>query len=88
MSFTDLLPGPIKRRLALSRTYRNVFGSLDGKFVLVDLIKRAGLLEAEPGKFAAGRRSIVLEIMTELRFDEKRLLEMSQEQVDDGAGQE
>jgi hypothetical protein len=80
---TSLLPGPLRRRVVLIKAYKDVFGSVDGQFVLKDLIGRAGILEAEPGKFAAGRRSIVLEILKDLRFDETALMALAAERLDE-----
>jgi hypothetical protein len=79
----SLIPGPIRRRITLTKAYKDVFGSIDGQFVLKDLIGRAGILESEPGKFAAGRRSIVLEILQELRFDETALMALAAERLDE-----
>jgi len=79
---TSLIPGPLRRRIALVKAYKEVFGSIDGQIVLKDLIARAGILEAEPGKFAAGRRSIVLEILQNLRFDETALMALAAERLD------
>ena len=79
----SLIPGPIRRRITLVKAYKDVFGSLDGQFVLKDLIAQAGILEAEPGKFAAGRRSIVLEILQQLRFDETALMKLAAERLDE-----
>jgi hypothetical protein len=80
---TSLIPGPLRRRIALVKAYKAVFGSIDGQVVLKDLIGRAGILEAEPGKFAAGRRSIVLEILKDLRFDETGLMALAAERLDE-----
>jgi hypothetical protein len=80
---TSLLPGPVRRRVSLIKAYKDVFGSVDGQVVLKDLVGRAGLLEAEPGKFAAGRRSIVLEILQQLRFDETALMALAAERLDE-----
>jgi hypothetical protein len=80
---TSLLPGPLRRRTTLIKAYKEVFGSIDGQFVLKDLIGRAGILESEPGKFAAGRRSIVLEILKDLRFDETALMKLAAERLDE-----
>jgi hypothetical protein len=80
---TSLIPGPLRRRITLTKAYKDVFGSIDGQLVLKDLVARAGILEADPGKFAAGRRSIVLEILLELRFDETALMALAAERLDE-----
>ena len=83
----SLIPAPLRRRITLIAAYKVVFSSLDGQVVLKDLIARAGILEAEPGKFAAGRRSIVLEILQQMRFDETALMALAAERLDE-AGEE
>jgi hypothetical protein len=80
---TSLIPAPLRRRITLTKAYKDVFGSIDGQLVLKDLVARAGILEADPGKFAAGRRSIVLEILLELRFDETALMALAAERLDE-----
>jgi hypothetical protein len=80
---TSLIPAPLRRRITLTKAYKDVFGSIDGQIVLKDLVARAGILEADPGKFAAGRRSIVLEILLELRFDETALMALAAERLDE-----
>jgi hypothetical protein len=79
----SLIPAPLRRRIALIAAYKVVFGSTDGQVVLKDLVARAGILEAEPGKFAAGRRSIVLEILQQMRFDETGLMALAAERLDE-----
>src|SRR4029077_3144626 len=80
---TSLIPGPLRRRIVLTKAYKEVFGSIDGQIVLKDLVRSAAILEAEPGKFAAGRRSIVLEILQTLRFDETALMALAAERLDE-----
>lgn len=84
----SILPGPIRRRIAMTKAYKEVFNSIDGRIVLRDLMKKAGLLSAEAGEFDAGRRSLMLEILAELRFDEEKLLEVATERMDEMADQE
>lgn len=84
---TSLIPAPLRRRIVLIKAYKDVFGTIDGQLVLKDLVGRAGILEAEPGKFAAGRRSIVLEILQQLRFDETALMALAAERLDEGGEQ-
>ena len=83
----SLIPAPLRRRIALVKAYKDVFGSVDGQVVLKDLIARAGILEAEPGRFPAGRRSIVLEILQQLRFDETALMALAAERLDEPGDQ-
>ena len=83
MSLASFIPAPLRRRISIIAAYKTVFTSIDGQVVLKDLVARAGLLEAEPGKFAAGRRSIVLEILKELRFDETALMALAAERLDE-----
>jgi hypothetical protein len=83
----SLIPAPIRRRIALIKAYKDVFGSVDGQMVLKDLVARAGILESEPGKFEAGRRSIVLEILQQLRFDETALMALAAERLDENGEQ-
>ncbi len=84
------VPRPVKRRVAISKAYKTVFESPDGRLVLTDLMRVAGILEAtsEHGAFENGKRAMVLTIMAELRFDENRLLELAQERMDEFAVQE
>ena len=83
----SLIPAPLRRRITLIKAYKDVFGSVDGQVVLKDLVARAGILEAEPGKFDAGRRSIVLEILQQMRFDETALMKLAAERLDEDADQ-
>lgn len=83
------VPKPIKRAVATSRAYKAVFNSPDGRLVLIDLIKKAGILdgaheEQDSANFHKnGRRSIVLDILATLRFDEGGLLELVQARLDE-----
>ena len=77
-------PRPVKRSVAVGKVYQSLFGTPDGRLVLVDLMKEAGMLEVgslDPyeGPYQTGRRSMVLHIMAKLRMDYERLLELSQE---------
>lgn len=79
----SLIPAPIRRRITLTKAYKDVFGSIDGQLVLRDLIVRAGILESELGDFHTGRRSIVLEILDIIRFDETALMRLTAERLDE-----
>ncbi len=84
----SVVPKPVRKAVALSKAYKAVFESPDGKLVLVDLIRRGGVLESELGDFYTGRRSVVLEIMQTLRFDETGLLELVQARLDENEQEE
>ena len=81
------IPKAAKRQIATIDAYSRVFGSPDGQLVLVDLIKKAGVLEAthEPGMadYNNGRRSLALDIMAMLRMDAAKLLELVQRRLDE-----
>lgn len=82
-------PRIVKKQVAVGKAYATLFGSPDGKLVLIDLMKRAKLLEigVDDGAFDNGRRSIVTEIMAACRYDWGRLLELSQEPVEEYGGE-
>lgn len=81
-------PAAVKRQVARTKLYKDVFNSPDGRLVLVDLMRRSGILEAVSGSSedalrAEGRRSLVLEIMAELRFNENALLALAESRMDE-----
>lgn len=84
------VPKVVKRQVAIGKAYQNVFGRGDGRLVLIDLMKKAKLLEAGPedGPFESGRRSIVTEIMATVRYDYERLLALAEERVAESNDQE
>lgn len=88
------LPSPVKRQVAIALAYKSIFESPDGRLVLTDLMHRAGVLHAVhedlPGQndYNNGRRSLVLDILKQLRFNEAALLELSQARLDEFAEQE
>ncbi len=81
-------PAAVKRQVARTKLYKSLFNSPDGRLVLIDLMRRSGMLEtvsgsAEEALRAEGRRSLVLEIMAELRFNENELLALAEERMDE-----
>lgn len=88
------IPRPVRRAVATSKAYKAVFDSIDGKLVLIDLIKQCGILDAShedmPGlnDWKNGRRSVVLDILKQLRFDEGGLLELVQARLDENPEEE
>lgn len=78
----DEVPRPAKRRISLSQAYKAVFSGPDGERVLYDLMTKGGMLESgslDPQEvhFQNGRRSMALEILKQLSFDERRVLQMA-----------
>jgi hypothetical protein len=74
------------RRSQISDTYKRVYATPDGRLMIHDLLKRAGILEvATVGgdpymtHFRDGRRSLAQEVMDELRFDVNRIIELAAE---------
>jgi len=84
------VPKVVKRQVAIGKAYQNVFGQGDGRLVLVDLMKKAKLLEVGPedSPFENGRRSIVTEIMATVRYDYAKLLELAEERVAENGADE
>lgn len=93
MRLFDRLPETIRRRFALSRAYREVFETDAGKQVLADLAKKSGLLATSfaPGDpqathFAEGRRSLMLEIIAELRWSETEIMQLASARTNEALG--
>ena len=88
------VPKAVKRQVGIGKALQRVFDSPDGKMALVYLMQKGGLLHAAheevPGlnDYNNGRRSVVLELMADLRYDYNRLLELSQARLDENDGQE
>lgn len=80
----------VRRQIAIGKAYQNTFERGDGRRVLVDLMKKANLLEisVDDGAFENGRRSIVAEILAATRLDYDRLLKMAEERVAENDEQE
>lgn len=73
-------------RLAINAAYKAVFDSPDGVRVMRDLMIRGGLLETSAVEgdphmthFNEGRRSLVLDILKELRWSETDIAELARE---------
>ena len=81
-----------KRQYSLARAYQNVFRDGDGTRVLIDLVGRAGFLsighneEAGREHYENGRRSMVAEILRQLRVDPQKLLAMIEARTVDDDG--
>jgi hypothetical protein len=78
-------------RLAINAAYRAVFTSPEGERVLRDLMMRGGVLETSVVEgdaglthFKEGRRSLVLDIIAELRFTEGDILRLARERSSEG----
>lgn len=84
----SVIPARIRRRITLTKAYKATFNTPDGQLVLRDLIRSSGILESELGDFYTGRRSIVLEILDVLRFDEGALMALTAERMDENAEDE
>lgn len=79
-------------RVRIADDYRVAFGTPEGKRVLRDLIKRAGVLApaavaGDPGMthFRDGRASVVKDIMKVLSLDEDDLLDLARQLDEDEA---
>ena len=64
----------VRRRVSLGKAYQNLFDGPDGRLVLVDLMRVAGMLEAgsldpQELQFQNGKRTMILHIMEQLRMD-------------------
>jgi hypothetical protein len=76
----------LRRRWSRTRDYREVFGGEAGERVLRDLLRNCGVLETsmEAGDphmtaWRDGRRSVALEIMEVLRYEETQLVQLARE---------
>lgn len=85
MTLTDAIRR-LRPRLAVNAAYRAVFESPEGDKVLRDLMQRGGLLETSVVEgdaglthFKEGRRSLVLDIMSELRWTEADILKLARQ---------
>lgn len=88
-----MLSETMRRRLRLQRRaadYRATFGGGAGRRVLADLARRNNLLatsvvagDPQLTAFNEGRRAVVLEILRELRWDDRDLEQLSLERDDD-----
>lgn len=77
-----------RRRGALASAYTTVYRMPEGKMIIDDLLRKAGLLEVshvigDPSTtaFRDGRRSMGLEILDAMRWTEGELVKLAQEQT-------
>lgn len=83
--------GPkFSRRARLHEAYKAVFGSADGKRVLADILKHAGVLEtsmiagdAHMTAFNEGKRALALGVLGELRWNPMDLLALAEQRGDE-----
>jgi hypothetical protein len=75
-------------RAKIGDSYRRLFESPDGQFVLMDLLNRSGVLQTsmvagEPHMTAyrEGRRSIALEIIQLMQWSEMELVRLSMQRT-------
>jgi len=74
-----------KKRADAIQRYKKVFGSPDGEEVIKDLIKSCGILNplfsSDPiiMSYNEGRRSVILDIINLLDFDEKRIYDLTRQ---------
>lgn len=84
----------LERQRRLSRAYATVFAGDDGELVLDDLLQRTGILAANvEGEitgmaYVEGRRSVGLEVLSELRYGRAELLAHIERQARDVPQQE
>ena len=88
------VPKAVQRQIANGRTLQKVFATPDGKRALFYLMHKAGILDAVheevPGlnDYKAGRRSLVLDLMADLRYDYGRLYDLSMQRVAESGEEE
>lgn len=74
-----------KKRAETVQRYKKVFGSPDGEEIIKDLIKSCGILNPmfsnDPivMSYNEGRRSVVLDMINLLDFDEKRIYDLTRQ---------
>ena len=84
----SLLKG-LSRQRRLAHDYRHVFTSPEGERVLLDLMRRGGVLsvahveaDSHSTAYNDGKRALGFEILRLLRWSEAQLLELAKEQQD------
>ena len=88
------VPKAVERQIANGKTLQDVFSTPGGQLALFYLMKKGGLLtsghEEVPGlnDFNNGRRSVVVELLQDLRYDYGRLYELSMLRVAESGDQE
>lgn len=82
------VPSQFQAQVALGVAYREVWESVAGRKVMIDLMQQAGLLEVGyvPGEpeallFNDGRRSIGVHILTMMRWSEGELVQLAIERT-------
>lgn len=71
-----------RHRARTSQAYRAVYEMPEGKFMIEDLLRKGGVLEAAPpedSRFYEGRRSLALEILNELRWSESEMVHLAEQ---------
>lgn len=64
-----------------ARAYHEIFDTPTGEIVLRDLLREAGLLSAETGKFAGGKRAMGLYIVEMLAWTEADVALLAERQT-------
>lgn len=84
----SLLRG-LNRQRRIADDYRHVFTQPEGERVLLDLMRRSGVLsvahveaDSHSTAFNDGKRALLLEILRLLRWSEAQLLELAKQQQD------
>lgn len=76
-----------RRRARRAQAYRAVYDSPEGKFVIDDLLRKAGIFETAPdpadSRFYEGRRSVALDILAELRWSESEMVALAERTTTD-----
>lgn len=74
--------GSLRRQAATAHAYQAVFDTPEGKTVIFDLLRAAGVLEtsADPAdsRFYDGRRSVGLHILDRLRWRESEMVQLAE----------
>lgn len=71
-----------RRRARTAQSYRATYDTPEGKFMIEDLLRKGGVLEAAPAedsRFFEGRRSLALEILNELRWSESEMIQLAEQ---------
>lgn len=88
MRVAQTILAAFRRRSALASAYTTLYRMPEGKMVIDDLLRKAGLLEVshvigDPSTtaFRDGRRSMGLEVLDAMRWTEGELVKLAQEQT-------
>jgi hypothetical protein len=77
------IPDEVKRQIANEKTLQRVFGTPDGKQALYYLMHKGMMLDTGHSDargyidYCNGRRSLVIELLKDLRYDYARLYDLS-----------